>query len=114
MGESLQALSDTRSCRRFRIHPESGGPHPAPIDALKNEGLNDIPMGKFWIRANTYRVTPDSRFFIKQLASAAHTYGKRFVQAEGSTSIGPQWEEDFAYIRPIRTSPGGSRLWLSR
>jgi hypothetical protein len=84
----------------FGIHPESGGPHPAPIDALKNEGLNDIPMGEFWIRAKTHRVAPESRIFIKQPASAAHTYGKRFVQAEGPTSIGPQWEEDFAYMKP--------------
>lgn len=82
------------------IHPEGGGPHPAPIDALKNVGLNDIPMGEFWIRANTHRVTPESRLYVKQPASAAHIYGKRFVQAEGPTSIGPHWEEDFAYMKP--------------
>lgn len=82
------------------IHPEGGGPHPAPIDALKNVGLNDIPMGEFWIRANTHRVTPESRLYVKQPASTAHIYGKRFVQAEGPTSIGPHWEEDFAYMKP--------------
>jgi hypothetical protein len=82
------------------IHPESGGPHPAPIDALKNEGINDIPMGEFWIRATTHRTTPESRLYVKQPASAAHIYGKRFVQAEGPTSIGPHWEEDFAYMKP--------------
>lgn len=84
----------------FGIHPESGGPHPAPIDALKNLGQNDIPMGEFWIRATTHRITPDARIFIKQSASAAHIYGKRFIQAEGPTSIGPHWEEDFAYMKP--------------
>jgi hypothetical protein len=82
------------------IHPEGGGPHPAPVDALKNVGLNDIPMGEFWIRAATHRVTPESRLYVKQPASAAHIYGKRFVQAEGPTSIGPHWEEDFAYMKP--------------
>ncbi|MDR0844495.1 MAG: glycoside hydrolase family 2 [Tannerella sp.] len=82
------------------VHPEGGGPHPAPIDALKNVGVNDIPMGEFWIRANTHRVLPEARLFIKQPASVAHTYGKRFVQAEGPTSIGPHWEEDFAYMKP--------------
>jgi hypothetical protein len=81
-------------------HPESGGPHPAPLDALKNEGINDIPMGEFWLRSNTHRVTPDRRFYVKQPASAAHIYGKRFVAAEGLTSIGPHWEEDFAYMKP--------------
>lgn len=84
----------------FGIHPESGGPHPAPIDALKNVGLNDIPMGEFWIRANTHRIAPENRLFVKQPASAAHIYGKRFVQAEGPTSIGPHWEEDFANMKP--------------
>lgn len=82
------------------FHPEGGGPHPAPIDALKNVGLNDIPMGEFWIRANTHRVSPQNRLYVKQPASAAHIYGKRFVQAEGPTSIGPHWEEDFAYMKP--------------
>jgi hypothetical protein len=82
------------------IHPESGGPHPAPIDALKNEGQNDVPMGEFWIRATTHRVAPERRFYIKQPASAAHIYGRRFVQAEGPTSIGLHWEEDFAYMKP--------------
>lgn len=82
------------------IHPEGGGPHPAPIDALKNVGVNDIPMGEFWIRASTHRVTPESRLYVKQPASVAHIYGKRFVQAEGPTSIGPHWEEDFAYMKP--------------
>ncbi len=84
----------------FGLHSESGGPHPAPIDALKNLGLNDIPMGEFWIRASTHRVAPEDRLFVKQPASAAHIYGKRFVQAEGPTSIGPHWEEDFAYMKP--------------
>ncbi|KAA6339660.1 hypothetical protein EZS27_012416 [termite gut metagenome] len=83
-----------------QIHPEGGGPHPAPIDALKNVGVNDVPMGEFWLRATTHRVTPASRLYVKQSASAAHTYGKRYVQAEGPTSIGPHWEEDFAYMKP--------------
>lgn len=82
------------------VHPESGGPHPAPIDALKNLGINDIPMGEFWIRASTHRVFPEDRLFVKQPASAAHIYGKQFVQAEGPTSIGPHWEEDFSYMKP--------------
>lgn len=82
------------------LHSESGGPHPAPIDALKNLGLNAIPMGEFWIRAKTHRVEDFRRIFIKQAAAAAHIYGKRFAQAEGPTSIGPHWEEDFAFMKP--------------
>ena len=82
------------------IHSEAGGPHPAPIDGLKNLGQNIIPMGEFWIRSETHRVEPHRRLYVKQAASAAHIYGKRFVSAEGPTSIGPHWEEDFFYMKP--------------
>lgn len=95
-----QRFSELAAKEGLGIHSESGGPHPAPIDALKNLGLNAIPMGEFWIRANTHRVEPHRRLYVKQPASAAHIYGKRFVQAEGPTSIGPHWEEDFAYMKP--------------
>ncbi|MBA7513840.1 hypothetical protein ES705_05858 [subsurface metagenome] len=74
------------------VHPESGGPHSAPIDALKCLGRSDVPMGEFWARVNTHRVSDDERLFIKQSSSAAHIYGKRFIAGEGPTSIGPHWE----------------------
>jgi len=32
-------------------------------------------------------------FLVKQPASAAHTYGRRLVLAEGFTTIGPHWQE---------------------
>ena len=73
------------------IHPESGGPHSAPIDALKVMGISDFPQGEFWAVANTHRVTDAARLSVKQSACVAHTNGKRFVAAEGPTSIGPPW-----------------------
>lgn len=82
------------------LHPEGGGPHPAPIDGLKNLGRNDIPMGEFWAKVKTHRVGDYERIFVKQSASVAHTYGKKLVQAEGPTSIGPQWEMDPQHIKP--------------
>lgn len=74
------------------FHPESGGPHSAPVDALKVMAINDFPQGEFWAMSNTHRVKDDERLAVKQSASVAHTNGKRFVGAEGPTSIGPQWE----------------------
>ena len=74
------------------IHPESGGPHSAPVDALKVMGISDFPQGEFWAVANTHRVKDEARLSVKQSACVAHTNGKRFVAAEGPTSIGPQWE----------------------
>lgn len=74
------------------FHPESGGPHSAPVDALKVMAINDFPQGEFWATANTHRVKDDERLVVKQSACVAHTNGKRYVAAEGPTSIGPQWE----------------------
>lgn len=74
------------------IHPESGGPHAAPIDGLYTMSFNDELMGEFWARSNTHRIAEAERLTVKQSASVAHVNGKRFVTAEGPTSVGPQWE----------------------
>ncbi len=75
------------------IHPESGGPHFTPIDAQQCLGINDIPMSEFWAMAKTHRSIDETRFFVKQPASAAHTMGRRIVAAEGFTTVGPHWQE---------------------
>lgn len=77
----------------LQIHPESGGPHAVPIDSLQCLGYNDAPMSEFWASAKTHRVKDEDRFFVKQPASAAHTYGRNLVLAEGFTTIGPHWQE---------------------
>ena len=74
------------------IHPESGGPHGAPIDALQLLGFDEILQTEFWA-VNPYRPTDQDRFFVKEASSAAHVYQKKLVCAEGLTSIGPEWEE---------------------
>lgn len=74
------------------MHPESGGPHYTPIDAQRCLGMSDVPMSEFWAD-NGHRRTDNVKFFVKQPASAAHTYGHRFVAAEGFTTIYPQWQE---------------------
>lgn len=74
------------------FHPESGGPHAAPVDALRMMGISDFPMGEFWIRANTHRVSDAARFFVRQSACVAHTNGIRIVGGEGPQCIGPKWE----------------------
>lgn len=77
----------------LQIHPESGGPHAVPVDAQQCLGFNDVPMSEFWAWSWRHRVGESNRFFVKQPASAAHTYGRRFVAAEGFTTIGPHWQE---------------------
>ena len=75
------------------IHPESGGPHAVPIDAQRCLGWDDAPMSEFWAWSWMHRVGDENRFFVKQPASAAHTYGHHLVFAEGFTDIGPHWQE---------------------
>jgi hypothetical protein len=80
----------------LQIHPESGGPHAVPIDAQRCLGMDDAPMSEFWAWSWTHRIGDTNRFFVKQPASAAHTYGHRLVLAEGFTDIGPHWQESLS------------------
>jgi hypothetical protein len=77
----------------LQIHPESGGPHAVPIDAQRCLGWNDVPMSEFWAWSWMHRIGDQNRFFVKQPATAAHTYGHKLVFAEGFTTIGPHWQE---------------------
>jgi hypothetical protein len=90
--ENYQVLKDLAHANGLLLHSESGGPHAAPLEALQTLGINDIPMSEFWVRADTHRVSEAQRIHVKQGASAAHVYGKRYLAAEGPTSIGPQWQ----------------------
>ena len=74
------------------IQPESAGPHAGPMDGILNYSHSDIMMSEFWV-PSPHRPTPPERFFVKQAASAAHIYGKRYVGAESFTSIGPHWND---------------------
>jgi hypothetical protein len=64
---------------------EAGGPGPpiwetCPVDALKALGNVDIPRGEFWMG------NPRNIFLIKEISSAAHIYGKPYVDAESWTT----------------------------
>jgi hypothetical protein len=50
-------------------------------------------MSEFWAWSWRHRMGDENRFFVKQPASAAHTYGRKLVLAEGFTTIGPHWQE---------------------
>ena len=63
---------------------EAGGPGPPiwdsnPVDGIKALGAVDIPRGEFWIRHRGI-------FLVKEIASAAHVYDKRLVDAEAFTT----------------------------
>lgn len=78
-------------------HPESGGPHGAPIDALETFRSASFPQSEFWADSGWHRVEENERFFVKEAASAAHIYGKNLVAAEGPTSMNlSAWSEALA------------------
>ena len=96
MDNHYRPFRDLAHRHGLEIHPESGGPHASPFDSLQCLGMDDAPMSEFWARSPRHRTTDAERFFVKQPASAAHTYGKKLVLAEGFTDIGPHWQESVA------------------
>lgn len=63
---------------------EAGGPGPpvwdtCPVESLKALGNVDFPRGEFWIKH-------EGIFLVKEIASAAHIYGKPCVDAESWTT----------------------------
>ncbi|MBI4889285.1 MAG: hypothetical protein HY821_01590 [Acidobacteria bacterium] len=102
-----QRLLDLAHANGLQFQAESGGPRVISIDTLKMLGRNDVPMGEFWARAKTHRVTEEERFLVKEISSAAHIYGKRWAAVEAFTSVGPHWEED-----PWSLKPDADRAFL--
>ncbi|MHC4798818.1 MAG: glycosyl hydrolase, partial [Planctomycetota bacterium] len=94
-------FAELSHARGLGIHPESGGPcYPTivPMDALRNLGCGDIPMGEFW---HSYHWHEGSQNTVgKQTATAAHIYGKQYAAAEAFTSMGPHWEEGPHDLKP--------------
>jgi len=77
----------SRVCKEYGLElaGEAGGPGPpiwdsCPVDSLKALGNVDVPRGEFWIRS------PRDIFLIKEISSASHIYGKRYVDAESWTT----------------------------
>ena len=83
-----------------QIHCEAGGPcYPKvpPLDALKNLGRTDIPMGEFW-QSGQWKEGAQN-IAGKQSAVAAHIYGKTLAAAEAFTST-RHYQEGLADLKP--------------
>lgn len=92
VAEHYGLLAEMARRRGLGTHPECSGPHAGPLDGLKNYGRGELMMSEFW-SPSRHRPRPTDRFFVKQASSAAHTYGKRLVGAEGFTTIGLHWND---------------------
>ncbi len=81
---------------------EAGGPSWSGtmcMDALKNLGRMDMPMGEFW--QGTTFIQDDQNQTCKIVASAAHIYGKKVISAEAFTSFKPHWSDTPEVLKPV-------------
>ncbi len=76
----------------LKLCSESGGPGPVPVEALKALGALDIPRGEFWYDS------PIS--LVKEIACAAHIYGKKIVDQESFPSW-IFWQEGPCDLKPL-------------
>lgn len=86
----------------LQVQSEAGGPSWSGtmcMDALKNLGRMDLPMGEFW-QGKTF-VQHDQNQVGKLVASAAHIYGKKRVSAEALTSFKPHWSDSPESLKPV-------------
>ncbi len=86
--------------RGMKIHCEGGGPcwpKVPPMDALKNLGRCDIPMGEFW-QSEHWKENGQNQA-AKEIACAAHIYGRTYVAAEAFTKMG-HYQESPADLKP--------------
>ena len=76
----------------LQLCAESGGPGNIPVEALKALGALDIPRGEFWYKYHIW--------LIKEIACAAHIYGKKIVDQEAFTSW-LHWQEGPGDLKPL-------------
>ncbi len=98
--KKYEGFSERARALGMGIHPQCGGPHAGPMDALRNHGISDIVNGEFWSTSPQHRVRDDQRFFVKQTSSGANTYGRRVVFSEAFTNIGRHWQHHPRSLKP--------------
>lgn len=91
----------------LQLCAEAGGPGApiwpsCPVDALKALGAVDILRGEFWPKFRNMRL-------VKEVASAAHIYGKRIVDAESFTSW-RHWQDGPYFHKQLADNAFGEGL----
>jgi hypothetical protein len=95
-------LSDLAHARRMGTHCESGyGTYPhQQFDGLLAASKDDVTMGEFWWGTNVMTLSEHYCNSIRSVASPAHIYGKKIVQAESFTSWS-HFPEYPATLKPV-------------
>ena len=79
---------------------EAAGPNYAQADLLKTVSRVDMGMAEFWV-PSAHRPDMNSRFLLRNAASANHIYGNNITMCESFTSLGPEWEETPFLMKPV-------------
>jgi hypothetical protein len=90
--------------RGIGLYAEAMGTgNPTTGDGLENKGRVNIPMGEFWTTLPGQKPNPGYAADVREAASGAHIYGKKFVAAESFTSdpFIPAWGQSPFYLKPI-------------
>jgi hypothetical protein len=100
--ESLKRFTEISNQYGILSESESAGPSwsgTVCIDALKNLGRVDRPMGEFW-NGKAFIDHNDQNYVCKQTASASHIYGKRIATTESFTNTS-HWLEYPEILKPV-------------
>ncbi len=96
----------TKICKAYGLgfYAEAGGPgppvHNVPFEDLKALGALTVPRGEFWGWSPSGKKHQEQLQIIKGIASAAHIYNQKYVEAESFTSL-LVWQEGLAELKPL-------------
>jgi hypothetical protein len=93
----LNRLADNNG---LTLYCEAAGPNYDWADLLKTSSRVREAMAEFWM-PSAHRPSMDSRFLLRNAASANHVYGKTVTMCESFTSLGPEWEETPFTMKPV-------------
>lgn len=82
------------------FHSEAAGPNYDWADLLKTSSRVSDAMAEFWM-PSAHRPTMDSRFLLRNAASANHIYGRTITMCEAFTTLGGEWEETPFTMKPV-------------
>lgn len=91
------------------FHSEAAGPNYDWADLLKTSSRVADAMGEFWM-PSAHRPTMNSRFLLRNAASANHIYGRTVTMCESFTTLGGEWEETPFTLKPVADQAFGDGL----
>ena len=99
-----QKSTDILKKHGLQFIAEAGGPgppvHNVPFEDLKALGALSVPRGEFWNPKSMQNNHTEELQIVKGIASAAHLYNQKYVEAESFTSI-RVWQEGPQELKPL-------------